>query len=603
MSRKLIREWPLAIILAAQSVLTLPWLWRTAPFTDEALYLDSGHQLWAHWLHHAPISDYPSWFSGALVLYPPIGAAADSLGGLPTARALSLVLMLGATSAVYFTGRLLFGSISAFFGAALFGAAGLIVHYGAFATYDAPALFFLAVSTWAAAHVRGGRLRWLLLCAVSLVLSNAFKYATLAWDPVIACVLLLHSWDHGVRYATSRLALLITAVGLFEGVLLIIAGPDYIRGLTATTLSRSIRFGAYVQPYAVLWRAFALTGVIVLAALAAAVMSIVIRDPVPRTGILLTLVLASMVAPLDQARIHELTSLDKNMGFGLIFSALAAGYAVGLLVDRLPARFPFGRIICCASGAALILLVIILGREQRIQFKGPGIQAAKTIVTTISHRYVHNTYIIASGDSRMEQYYLPQIPLSAWMGVFTPDGGARAKFQGRICAGRVSLVVMRLVHGSYDHPYDYQLRSLLAHTHKYELAVKAGRGPYITQVWRLRVPAESDVCSQLIRQVAAPRRPGWRRGYDGCLGERDIRRCVKLRQCEGSVHQGRKRALSSIVCNPRVDPRRLTYRGTAWGETNSNLRRRKPRDFSELCGTKHRRPYGHRAVPPNCVRG
>lgn len=494
MIKNLSRLWPLAVILAAQSVLTVPWLWRTAPFTDEALYLDSGHQLWAHWLHHSPISDYPSWFSGALVLYPPIGAAADSLGGLPTARALSLILMLGATSMVYFTGQRLFGSMSAFFGAALFGGAGLIVHYGAFATYDAPALFCLAVSTWAAVSLRGERFRWLLLCAVSLVLSNAFKYATLAWDPVVASLLLLNSWDHGARYAVSRLAFLITGVGLLEGILLLIAGPDYVRGLTATTLSRSIRFGAYVQPHAVLWRAFALTGVIVVTALAAVVMSIIARDPLPRTSILVVLVLASMIAPINQARIHELTSLDKNMGFGLIFAALAAGYSLGLLIDRLPAMFPASRTIYSAGGAALILLVIILGREQRVQFKGPGIQAANTIVTTIRNRYVRHTYIIASGDSRMEQYYLPQIPLSAWMGVFTPDEGARVRFQDRVCAGRVSLVVMRLVHGSYDHPYDYQLRSLLAGTHKYELAVKAGRGPYITQVWRLMVPAKSTVC-------------------------------------------------------------------------------------------------------------
>lgn len=257
------------------------------------------------------------------------------------------------------------------------------------------------------------------------------------------------------------------------------------------------------------WRAFALTGVIAITALAAAVLSVVVRDPWHKTAILLTFILGSMVAPIDQARIHELTSLDKNMGFGLIFSALAAGYAVGVLIDRLPVKHPADRIIYGVGGAALILLVLVLGREQRIQFKGPGIQAASIIVTTISHGYVNHTYIIASGDSRMEQYYLPHIPLSKWMGVFTPDNAARTRFDQRICAGRVSLVVMRLVHGSYDHPYDYQLRSLLARTHKYELAVTAGRGPYVTQVWKLKAAAGTRACSS----------PEQRRGPGGVVRE------------------------------------------------------------------------------------
>ena len=183
MMSRLTREWPLAIVLPAQAALTLPWLWRTAPFTDEALYLDAGHQLWAHWLHQVPVPDYASWFSGAPVLYPPLGAAADAAGGLPAARALSLLLMLGATAAIYFTGLRLFGRTAAFFSAALFAVTGLIVHYGAFATYDAPALFFLAIGTWAAVHVRDGRTRWLVACTAALIIANAFKYATLAWDP------------------------------------------------------------------------------------------------------------------------------------------------------------------------------------------------------------------------------------------------------------------------------------------------------------------------------------------------------------------------------------------------------------------------------------
>src|SRR6266487_319612 len=81
MRDKAVLAWLLWPVLLAEAVLTLPWLWRTAPFTDEALYLRAGHQEWSHWLHHAALPDYAGWFSGAPVLYPPLGAAADSIGG------------------------------------------------------------------------------------------------------------------------------------------------------------------------------------------------------------------------------------------------------------------------------------------------------------------------------------------------------------------------------------------------------------------------------------------------------------------------------------------------------------------------------------------
>jgi len=492
---RLTRGWPLAIVLPAQAALTLPWLWRTAPFTDEALYLDAGHQMWAHWLHHVPVPDYASWFSGAPVLYPPLGAAADSAGGLPAARALSLLLVLGATAAIYLTGLRLFGRTAAFFSAALFAVTGLIVHYGALATYDAPALFFLAISTWAAVHICGGRTRWLVACAGALVIANAFKYATLAWDPVVAGLVLLHGWNSGIVAAVTRACSVTVTVVIVEGGLLLLAGPDYMRGLLDTTVTRTIRSGAYVGAFPVLWRAFALTGVLILASMAAVIISIVAREPVPVTGILLLLVLGGILAPVNQARIHELTSLDKNMGFGLIFPSLAAGYAVQTAIKRGSAWIPAGRLTCAVSGSAAILLLLVLGRVQQVQFRGPGIQLADQIVSAIKQGYRPDTYIIASGDTRMGQYYLHQIPASAWMGVFSAGPAARARFHDRICSGRVSLVVMRLVHGSYDHPYDYQLRTLLSDTHDYGIALKAGSGRYITQVWRLKTAPQSKVCT------------------------------------------------------------------------------------------------------------
>ena len=98
---------PLLIVLAVQAALSVRLVWADTAFQDEATYLWAGHLEWAHWLHGTPIPPFPTYFSGAPVIYPPLGALADSVGGLAGARVLSLVFMLGATALLWATaGRL-----------------------------------------------------------------------------------------------------------------------------------------------------------------------------------------------------------------------------------------------------------------------------------------------------------------------------------------------------------------------------------------------------------------------------------------------------------------------------------------------------------------
>src|SRR2546423_3697458 len=98
-------RWPLIAILTVQATLSLRLTWSNTAFQDEGLYLRAGHLEWARWLHQAPIPDFPSYFSGAPVIYPPLGAVADSLGGLAAARGLSLGFMLAVTSLVCTSSR------------------------------------------------------------------------------------------------------------------------------------------------------------------------------------------------------------------------------------------------------------------------------------------------------------------------------------------------------------------------------------------------------------------------------------------------------------------------------------------------------------------
>src|SRR5580658_2457993 len=165
------RPWPLLAVLAVQAALSASMVRTRTAFGDEALYLSAGHLEWSHWLHGTQIPAYPTWFSGAPVIYPPIGAIADSLGGLTAARLLSLVFMLGVTCFAWGTAnRLLADKRAAFFAAALFAALAPTLHLGSFATYDALALLLLAAATWCAAGAGSGQnaARWMISAGILL---------------------------------------------------------------------------------------------------------------------------------------------------------------------------------------------------------------------------------------------------------------------------------------------------------------------------------------------------------------------------------------------------------------------------------------------------
>ena len=140
--------WLLLAVLAIQAVLSVRLVRANTAFQDEATYLWAGHLEWAHWLHGAPIPPFPTYFSGAPVVYPPLGALADSLGGLAGARVLSLVFMLGATALLWAAAGRLYGRRAAFFAAALFAVSGPVLHLGSFATYDALAVLLVALAAW-----------------------------------------------------------------------------------------------------------------------------------------------------------------------------------------------------------------------------------------------------------------------------------------------------------------------------------------------------------------------------------------------------------------------------------------------------------------------
>ena len=143
------RFWPIAVICAAQAALSLPLVWSNTAYIDEADCLWVGRLEIAHWLHG---TSWPSLYayrtsSGSPILYPPLGALANNIGGLAGARILSLAFMLIATVLLYLTASRLIGRVGALFAAALWAFSEPAMRL-AFATCDPLSVFLTALSVW-----------------------------------------------------------------------------------------------------------------------------------------------------------------------------------------------------------------------------------------------------------------------------------------------------------------------------------------------------------------------------------------------------------------------------------------------------------------------
>jgi Dolichyl-phosphate-mannose-protein mannosyltransferase len=324
-----VRGWPLAVVLVIQAALSLRLVWSATAFLDEGEYLTVGRLELAHFLHHAPMPDVATYLSGSPIVYPPLAAIANDVGGLAGARILSLVFMLVTTTALHGVARRLMSSRSAaFFAAALFGWLGTAQFLGAFATYDAMALMLLALATWLGVRAieADSTLRYTLLCAAGfcMALADAAKYASALFNPVVLAVVVLAAWRaDGRKAGLDSLGVMVLTAALPVTVGYDLGGSSYGQGITSTTLTRA---ASNSSVRAVLDLSAHATGIIaVLAVLGAAVIT-ARRPGWPTVALAWALAGAEFLAPAEQARIHTLTSLFKHVGYGAWFACVMGGY-------------------------------------------------------------------------------------------------------------------------------------------------------------------------------------------------------------------------------------------------------------------------------------
>jgi hypothetical protein len=465
MTRKVRMPWPLLAVLAVQAALSASLVRSRTAFGDEALYLSAGHLEWSHWLHGTQIPAYQTWFSGAPVMYPPVGAIADSLGGLAAARLLSLAFMLGVTSFVWSTtARLLADERAAFFAAALFAVLAPTLHLGSYATYDAPALLLLAAATWCAAGTRDSEhaTRRLIAAGILLALANATKYATALYDPTVLCVTMLSAWpDAGWRVAARRAAFLAGAAAAVGGVLLLLGGPGYLTGIRMTTTGRPHGTDAASLVLADAW---SWTAVVLVPAVIAAVVCAA-RRRWPQALLLAVLTLSALLAPSDQARIQTTTSLNKHVDFGAWFAAIAAGYLLSMLSRR--------RAVLAVSLAALIPAASLGIAQARAMIDWPDVTGLVKVVRPLTSHGGH--FLVETTD--VLQYYLPQTTWRQWSNTldYSPE-----YYQRAIARHYFSVVVL-----SFDQTLanDYAIAFDLSQTSGYRLAAKVRSGKTVFYVW------------------------------------------------------------------------------------------------------------------------
>ena len=464
-------RWPLLAVLVVQVVLSLRLVWSNTAFQDEALYLRAGHLEWARLLHGTPIPNFPSYFSGAPVMYPPIGALADSIGGLAAARILSLCFMLGVTSLLWATTARLYGKRAALLAAGLFATLAGTQLLGAFATYDAMALFLLALAAWLGVRSADcqfwARIVLLITTGIILAAADAVIYATALFTPVAIVVVAVAVWRQHGRGAglAAGLAVLSSWLMLVIGAI-VAGGREYWLGITTSTLARQ---QSDVSATTVLQRAYVWTSLI----LVLAVLGAVLASRSEARGRLLPAVLAAaaLLVPVAQARLHTTLSLQKHVVFGAWFAAIAAGYAMARLSRVDPGR---GWAAVMALPIAASTLFGSMGQAASLYAVWPNSADVVNVLRSAIHSHPGN-YLAEDYD--VEAYYLrADVPWQRWSSTYYFSyPGARPgapSYEAAINSHYFSLVILDFGDTAAT---DREIAADMRHAGRYYVLTRAGR--------------------------------------------------------------------------------------------------------------------------------
>ncbi|MEU6534999.1 glycosyltransferase family 39 protein [Streptomyces sp. NPDC047000] len=439
----------LLFLLLVQAGLSLR-LGGTA-FQDEALYVASGHYELANLLHGTPLpADFAGYFSGHPKLYPVLAAVVDSRFGLDGVRAVGLLFMLGTTGLLYATTRRLFNLRAALGAAALFSVTEPTTVLGYFATYDAPAVFLLALAMYAV--VRTDRMNALavLLAAPPAALAVGVKYASGLYLPTLVVLAVVTAHRHRGPRALLRGLVLGTGTAALLGVGYRLSGP--LGGISSTTTGRAHGTDSALTLFhdSAQWG-----GLLFVTALGGSVAYALrgrmgempwIAGSTPgrwrRTALGLLLTGTALLAPAYQAHLQTEVSLFKHVGFGLLFAAPMAGLGTARLVGP-HFRHP-------QLGIMLYVLALVFGMVQARQIHSffPDSSRLTAYLRTVVDR--KGTYLAT--EQEVPAYYLRDVTgwrqwQNAYYMDYTAEDGRRYAgpdaFRQAVRDARFDVIVMR----------------------------------------------------------------------------------------------------------------------------------------------------------------
>jgi Dolichyl-phosphate-mannose-protein mannosyltransferase len=347
------RRWrfvPLSAICLVQAGLSLTLVWSNTAYTDEADCLWLGRLVLAHWLHG---TSWPSAYaervlSGSPVIYPPLGALANSVGGLAGARILSLVFMLGATALLYLTAYRLFGGTAAVFATALWAFSEPVIRL-AFATCDPLSILLTALSAWLAVEAAYRRFKVALVAAAALALALATvtAYPGILMVPVvIAFAYLVWLARAPARRAGLHLLRLVACYAVFSGALITVCRSE--SGLMATVIDHVAVHQSVLLVVNDTWTysglVLCLAGIGAIAAAAA--------EGWRSAGQIVVLCCAVLLVPAVKLHNQTGVALDRDLAYGMWFAAIAAGYAVSQLIRWLHGASRRLTCACCVVALA-----------------------------------------------------------------------------------------------------------------------------------------------------------------------------------------------------------------------------------------------------------
>lgn len=322
---------PLLGVLGIQAFASLR-LNNTA-FQDEALYLVTGHWERAAWASGTAVASDPgSFFSGSPQLYPVFASYLDSLGGLELARLFSLLCMLSATVAVYWTTRVLFvhqGRRPALFASVAFSLSAPVIFLGHFATFDAPSFTCLvwaaALAAWCSSERKS--LWWSGVVGALLVLAVALKYASAIDVPFVLLLACVGLRTRGHRSRALAFAVLSGTVTVSLGALSALTwARGNMTGLWVTTVDRDM--GTKTPATTAIGHVVVWSG-ITLGLMAAGAILLLVQRRRPAVAVLLGI--GTFAAICWQIHGGDITSLNKHVVLGLLLGAPLAGVALARL--------------------------------------------------------------------------------------------------------------------------------------------------------------------------------------------------------------------------------------------------------------------------------